>query len=232
MYLVALPFLKMKIGIITSLQHDFIYTNIFEAFTSYITLAFITTVYLLLPLFLYLIFGFFKLGLFSYEKNHISFLLRISFGLYIIAIFFLYLFILPLIFKFFLSFEEVTKTTFFTLKLEQKLIDFVFLILQFFTLFVLLFQIPIIFIYLLKQNIINFSFLKKNRRVFIVSIFIVSCFLSPPDLISLLVIATPLCTCFEIILFLLQIKESYKSLKLELRRLLEWKEVNFYIKKF
>jgi len=211
MYLVAFPFLKLKTGLITSLQHDFIYTNIFEAFTSYLTLAFIITIYLVLPLFLYSLFEFLKLGLFAYEKNYIGFLLRVSLILYIIAIFFIYMLFFPLIFKFFLSFEEVTKTFFFTLKLEQKLIDFVFLILHFSTIFILLFQIPLIIVYLLKQNFISFTFLKNNRRFFIISIFIVSCLLSPPDLISLLIIAMPICVCFEIILFLFQVQHSYKK---------------------
>jgi Sec-independent protein secretion pathway component TatC len=72
MYLLAEPFLRHQSKRLYIFETDFIFTNIFEAFSSYITISFIVTIYIMLPFCSYIIFGFVQVGLFFYEKNLIN----------------------------------------------------------------------------------------------------------------------------------------------------------------
>jgi sec-independent protein translocase protein TatC len=213
MYLLALPFIMYKSKELNTFETDFIFTNIFEAFYSYIIISFIVAFYIMLPFCLYIILGFIQVGLFLYEKCFLNIFLIKIFILSLLAICFLYNIFLPLTFKFFLNFEELIKTTFFTLKLEQKIIDYVYFTLSIYLLVILGFQFPLVIYYLLKYEFISFLFLKENRRFFIISFFVVGCLLSPPDLYTLLILTIPLAICFETIFFSFQIKESYNLKK-------------------
>jgi sec-independent protein translocase protein TatC len=211
MYLLALPFIRYKSKGFNIFETDFIFTSIFEAFYSYITISFIVSFYIMLPLFIYTILGFIQVGLFLYEKHLLSTLISNILILSVLAIFFIYSIFLPLTFKFFLNFEELIKTPLFTLKLEQKITDYVYLTLSIYVLVILGFQFPLIIYYLLKYECISFFYIKKKRRFFIITFFLLGCLLSTPDLYSLLLITIPLLILFEINFFFFQIKESYKK---------------------
>ena len=215
-YMLTLPFLKLKKLNLISNQTDFIFTNIFEAFSSYIFLSLIITVYLLLPIIIYSSFSFFKSGLIKHEKIYIAFIIKLFLVCSILSIIFTHKAFLPLILKFFLSFEELIKTNLFTLKLEPKILDYLYMIINFNLGFTIIFQIPLILFLLLNQNFINLKFLEKNRKFFLITFIIVGGLFSPPDLYAQLLIAVPLSSFFEFILFFSYIKNHYKK-----RRLLE-----------
>jgi Sec-independent protein secretion pathway component TatC len=126
-YLSAFSFLKYKLKNFF-FQTDFIFTNILEAFYSYLVMAVATSLYVTLPIFLYTTISFIQIGLFLYEKEQIYILIGNMVILFLLSLCFFYKFLLPSIFIFFLNFEEINKKSFFTLKLEQKIIDYIYFI--------------------------------------------------------------------------------------------------------
>ncbi|MFD0962569.1 twin-arginine translocase subunit TatC [Pseudofulvibacter geojedonensis] len=62
----------------------------------------------------------------------------------------------------------------------------------------LLFELPIIIYFLTKIGLVTPEFLKKNRKVALVLILIVSAIITPPDLASQIVVAIPVMILYEI----------------------------------
>lgn len=212
-YMFMLPFLNIKKVDSILYQSDFIFTNVSEAFSSYILVSFIVTIYLLLPLILYSCFSFLKSGLTKHEKNSLAFIINFFLFCCILSIVFTHQIFLPLMLKFFLSFEELVKTNLFTLKLEPKILDFLYMTVRFVFWFMLVFQMPFSLFFFLNQNLINLNLLEKNRKLFLLTFVIIGGFLSPPDVYTQLLIALPLCLFFEFILFLSYIKKLYNISK-------------------
>nr|YP_009476624.1 TatC [Chroomonas placoidea]AVM81117.1 TatC [Chroomonas placoidea] len=211
-YILTLPFLQIK-KVNTNLnQSDFIFTNIFEAFSSYVLVSFVTTIYLLLPVISYSCFAFLKSGLMKHEQKYTIFMIKLFLLCCSLALLFTHQIFLPFILNFFLSFEELVKTNLFTLKLEPKILDYLCMIINSFFLFTLIFQIPFSLFLLLNQNLINVYFLEKNRKSFLIISVIAGGVLTPPDICTQLIIALPLCLFFEFILLLSYMKKLYEKL--------------------
>ena len=207
MYLIALPFLSTKN---ITFEYDFI-SNISEIFVSYVNLGFFITIFVNLPFLLYHLFKFLKTGLFFFEQKQLYFFFKCSLVSVFLSGIFLYFLFWPLMLHFFVSFETLALSSkaLFTVKLEQRIQDYVYLIVSSGILFLVCFQLPIVCLFLLKNKFLTRSFLKQNRKILIILSFLVGLLLSPPDVFSLLIIAIPLTCSFEIIIMFLQFQASY-----------------------
>lgn len=203
-YLFTLPFLKISKKSI--FESDFIFTNIFEAFSSYIYICLIVSLCAAIPFFIYITFSFFKVGLLNHEKKQLISFIRFFLIWSSISIILVYEIFLPFIFKFFLSFQNTEQTMFFTLKLEARIINYVIQMSTFLLFGIIFCQIPNLLMYLLKKNMITAHFLKTNRRMTFICCLIIGCLLSPPDIYSQLCVALPLFICIEVTLFFAYIK--------------------------
>lgn len=207
-YIISNPFLQSKINRFHIIEKDFICTNIFEVFYTYILISFILALCLIIPVTMYILLDFFKIGLYSYEKKSLIQFLWLSFVLVLFTFIFIYVIVLPIFFSFFLNFEDIT-TTYYTVKFEQKLIDYIYLTIDLFLTFLILSQLPLIVFCCLALNLISFKVLKSNRRLFIFISFIVGCLLSTPELTTLLLISFPLIISFELVCWFFELKTVY-----------------------
>ncbi len=62
----------------------------------------------------------------------------------------------------------------------------------------IIFQFPLLMFFFVKIGLLKISTITKNRKIIIVVIFIISAFATPPDLLSLFVVAIPFYVLFEI----------------------------------
>lgn len=76
----------------------------------------------------------------------------------------------------------------------------------------LAFQMPLVIFFLAKIGIVTVSFLRKNRRYAIVVILIVAAIITPPDVISQIVVTLPLWLLYEISILLTGRVEKEKLL--------------------
>jgi sec-independent protein translocase protein TatC len=60
------------------------------------------------------------------------------------------------------------------------------------------FQLPIVLIILVRIGVISIESLRKNRKYMMVGIFVMAAVLTPPDLISQVLLAVPLLGLYEI----------------------------------
>jgi sec-independent protein translocase protein TatC len=77
----------------------------------------------------------------------------------------------------------------------------------------LAFQMPLVIFFLAKIGIVTGSFLRKNRRYAIVVILIVAAIITPPDVISQIVVTVPLWLLYEISIVLASKVEKQKALE-------------------
>ena len=60
------------------------------------------------------------------------------------------------------------------------------------------FEVPVVVVVLVRMGLVSLDKLKEVRRYFIVVAFVVSAIVTPPDVLSQIMLAVPLCLLYEI----------------------------------
>lgn len=181
-------------------QKHMIYTNLTEIFFSYLSLAYYMALFLAIPFFACQIYIFIAPGLYKNEKKAFIPFLIFSPILFALGVIFVYYIILPLAWKFFLSFEAHNIGSL-PVKLEAKVSEYLALVINMMLSFGIAFQMPIILALLAKLGIITEQNLREKRRFAIVLIFILAAALTPPDAISQIGLAIPMLILYELSIF-------------------------------
>ena len=145
-----------------------------------------------LPYIFYQIWAFLAPGLLEKERKYaipVIFLATISF---IVGASFAYYIIIPLALEFFMSMAPAT--------IENNIaLDFyIGFLLRLIIVFGVVFELPMVSLFLTKLGILTPAFLKKYRRYAIVIFFIMAAVLTPPDPTTQVLLAVPLLVLYEI----------------------------------
>lgn len=170
---------------------ELVYTTPSELLTVYIQLSLILAVTICSPITVYQVWAFIEKGLYEKEKKAILFTLIFGVVFFIIGVAFCYFMVLPTTLEFFvrIAIEEVS-----SMLSIQSYVSFVNMMLLAFG---LVFEMPVIIFLLSKLGIIKPEFLKKNRGIIIVAIFIFAAIITPPDIISQLMLGIPMVILLE-----------------------------------
>lgn len=145
-----------------------------------------------LPLIFFQIWKFIGPGLYKKEKVFILSASIFSFGLFLAALFFVYLILFPNIFRFFI----VTAPG--NVDLMIDISQYLEMILALFFAFGIAFQIPIILITIVKFKLISISKINSNRAYIYIGSFIFAAIFTPPDVLSQFLLAVPVIFLFEL----------------------------------
>ena len=153
------------------------------------------SVVLAVPFILYQAWAFIAPGLYRHERRLVFPILVSSTLLFYIGMAFAYFVVFPLVFGFFTSIapEGVAVMTDI-----GKYLDFVILI---FLAFGVAFEVPIVTVVLVKMGLASAESLAKKRPYVIVAAFVIGMFLTPPDVVSQIMLAVPVWLLFELGLF-------------------------------
>ncbi len=173
--------------------------SLYEAFFSKLMFSFFSGIFLAIPIGILLLWNFIKNALYSKEKKEISLLLAFTAILFYAGFAIAFFIIFPFAVKFFLSFGNNIILP--VLSVKNYIIFFLSLC---FT-FGIIFQLPIIFIYLSYKGLITTSLLESKRKEFIVIVFILAAIITPPDIFTQLFVALPFIITFEISLVIAKI---------------------------
>jgi len=166
-------------------------TEVITPFTAPMKLAIFTALIALIPYFLYQGWAFVKPGLYRNEKRTLLPIILLSTALFYTGMVFAHLFVCPLALSFFMAIapKGVTVMTDMSHYLD-------FILVMYFA-FGGAFQVPIITFLLIHFGITSVEALKKHRPYIIVAAFIIGMLLTPPDVISQILLAVPLLGLFE-----------------------------------
>jgi sec-independent protein translocase protein TatC len=176
-----------------------IFTSVAEAFFTYMKVAFIAGLILASPFVLYQVWAFVAPGLYRHEKKYvIPFVLAGSF-FFAIGILFAYYVALPVGFKFLLGFA----TDF--IKPMPSMKEYLSFSIKFLLAFGLIFEFPVVLVLLARIGVIDAKTLARQRKYAILLIFIFAAILTPPDIISQVILALPMIGLYELSILLSRI---------------------------
>lgn len=146
---------------------------------------------LAMPFIIYQIWSFVRPALYEKERHLAIPLLLGSICLFYIGIAFAYFITLPAILHFFISVspDSVAPMT--------DINSYLSFCLKLFLVFGLTFEIPIVTLVLILIGVVSTQTLVKKRRFIIVGCFFVAMFVTPPDALSMLMLAVPMWLLFE-----------------------------------
>ena len=156
------------------------------------TIAFIGGIIISVPVITYQIWKFIEPGLYANEKGFVLPLVVFSFFSFCSGLFFSYKVLVPYCLNFFagLSGENVLNN--FSINHYFSFITWLLLGCG------IVFQLPVISFLLSTIGVLTPAFMRHYRRHSIVAIFIVSSFITPPDPVSMVVMALPLIILYEL----------------------------------
>jgi sec-independent protein translocase protein TatC len=169
-----------------------IFTSVAEAFFTYMKVAFIAGLILASPFVLYQVWAFVAPGLYQKEKRYvIPFVLGGSL-FFAMGILFGYYVALPIVFRFLIGYA----TDF--IKPMPSMKEYLSFSIKFLLIFGLVFEFPVVLVLLTKIGVINAKMLARQRKYAILLIFIFAAVMTPPDLISQVLMALPLMGLYEL----------------------------------
>lgn len=148
------------------------------------------------PFVLYQAWCFIAPGLYAHEKRLGLPLVVGSTVLFLAGMAFCYFFVFGTVFKFIAQFAPKSITP--APDIEQYLA----FVMSMFLAFGITFEVPVIVIVLVKLGIVDVAKLKEARPYVIVGAFVIAAVVTPPDVVSQLMLAVPMCLLYELGIFL------------------------------
>ena len=175
-----------------------IFTALYEAFFTYLKVAFFGAVFFSFPIWATQLWLFVAPGLYRSEKRAVLPFIIASPFLFLLGAALAYYFIFPLAWHFFISFETPAGAGSVPIQLEAKVSEYLSLVMHMILAFGFAFQMPVLLTLLCKVGILNVDSLRKGRRYAIVGMFVLAAIITPPDVISQIGLAVPLILLYEI----------------------------------
>jgi len=171
---------------------EIIYTALTESFSVQAKASFVAGFILAAPVVLWQIWSFIIPALYKKERMMFTVLYLVAIVLFAVGVVFAYTIVFNMAVRFFLVTGENLATPMISI---AKYVDFLF---SFILPFGVIFELPIAIIVLVKAELITVETLKKYRKYVIFVIFILAAVLTPPDVVSQVMLAMPLVVLYEV----------------------------------
>jgi sec-independent protein translocase protein TatC len=174
-------------------------------FIAHLKIAFFGGIILSFPFIAYQIWGFIAPGLYQKEKRYGASFIVVGSLLFAIGILFSYFVVFPMAFKFLMTYGGGVDKPMITI--ERYLSFFVTTSVGFGAAF----ELPLILVMLGMFGIVNQKLLREKRRYAVMAIAIVCAVITPPDLLSMVLMLVPMWLLYEISIVLVGIFERKKA---------------------
>lgn len=171
---------------------DMIATELSSQFISHITTSIYLGCLIASPYILYELFRFVLPALNENERKYSLLIVVIIYTLFLIGVLMSYFIIFPISFRFLGTYNVADKVNT-MITLSSYITSFISLTLV----MGVVFQLPIIIYILAKMNIINTQLLSKYRKYVFFIIAVISAIITPPDVMTCILVTIPLCALYE-----------------------------------
>ena len=185
--ILAAPLLKMMPP-----GGSLIFISVAEAFFTYMKVAFIGGLILASPFVLYQIWAFVAPGLYRNEKRYVIPFILAGSCFFALGILFGYYVAIPVGFKFLLGYATDL------IKPMPSMKEYLSFSIKFLLAFGIVFEFPVVLVLLARIGVVRAETLAKKRKYAILLIFVFAAVMTPPDLISQVLMALPLIGLYEL----------------------------------
>lgn len=166
-------------------------TGVITPFLIPVKVTLLVAFLLALPVVLYQAWAFIAPGLYEHEKRLIAPLVVSSSILFITGVAFCYFFVFGVIFKFINQFAPAS------IMVAPDIESYFSFVMTMFIAFGITFEVPVVVVVLVRMGWVSVEKLKEFRPYVIVGAFVIAAVVTPPDVMSQLLLAVPLCLLFE-----------------------------------
>lgn len=174
-------------------------TSVISPFMVPLKILLMSAFLLALPFVLWQIWAFVAPGLYSHEKKLVLPLVISSTLLFFVGVAFCYYLVFGQVFAFIQSFAPKSITA------APDIEAYLSFVLSMFLAFGMAFEVPIAVVVLARMGIVSVQKLREFRGYFIVLAFVVAAVVTPPDVVSQLSLAVPMCLLYEVGIWAAQI---------------------------
>ncbi len=176
-------------------QGRLVYTKLYEAFFVQLKVAMFGAFFISFPITANQLWAFIAPGLYSKEKRALRPFLLATPVLFVSGAAFAYYLVMPTAFHFFLNFQGLTGGI--EVEALPSIDSYLGLVMQFILAFGISFLLPVLVMLLNRAGIVSRAQLVGARRYVIVGAVAVAAVITPPDVISQIMLAIPLCLLYE-----------------------------------
>jgi sec-independent protein translocase protein TatC len=169
-----------------------IYTGLHEAFVTYLKVAFLAGVGLASPVIIYQLWRFIAPGLYERERSALLPIVFFSSFFFIGGALFGYFVVFPYGFKFFLGFTTEH------IEAMPRVREYLSFAAKILFAFGVVFEMPLFTFFLAKLGIVDAQMLRRKQKYSLLLIFTFAALLTPPDVVTQLMMAGPLLVLYEI----------------------------------
>jgi sec-independent protein translocase protein TatC len=166
-------------------------TNVISPFIVPLKITLLGAFLLALPVVLYQVWAFVAPGLYMHEKKLVLPLVISSTVLFFVGVAFCYFFVFGQVFRFIQNFAPKSITA------APDIEAYLSFVMTMFIAFGAAFEVPIVVVVLARMGLVSIDKLKGFRSYFVVLAFIVAAIITPPDIVSQLALAIPMCLLYE-----------------------------------
>jgi sec-independent protein translocase protein TatC len=173
-----------------------VFISVAEAFFTYMKVAFVAGLILASPFVLYQIWAFVAPGLYQKEKKYVVPFVLGGTVFFALGVLFGYFVALPVGFKFLLGYA----TDF--IKPMPSMKEYLSFSIKFLLAFGLVFEFPVVLVLLSRIGVVDARTLARQRKYAILLIFVFAAVLTPPDIVSQVIVALPMIGLYELSILL------------------------------
>ena len=194
---ICLSFAPQIVTLLTDMGQRYNYVYVYiapqELFLVYMNVALVGAVVACFPVLAYQIYAFCSPGLSGKERGYISGSLIAGGLCFLAGVAFAYFISLPFMLRFLIQFTGQVDVSA-SISIQQ----YVSFLLTVFVIFGLVFELPVVSVLLTGLGLVRAEWLVKGRKVMIVIIFILAAIITPPDIVSQIMVAVPMLALYEI----------------------------------
>ena len=146
-----------------------------------------------LPVVMYQLWAFIAPGLYLHERKLILPLVVSSYTLFLIGMAFAYFLVFPTVFKFMASYNAPLGA-----EMSTDIDNYLSFAMTTFLAFGITFEVPVVVVVLVRMGMVSLAKLREIRPYVIVGAFVVSAIVTPPDVLSQLLLAVPMTLLYEL----------------------------------
>jgi len=173
-------------------NNKIIFTGLPEAFFTYLKVSLLAGIILSIPVIMYQFWMFIAPGLYKHERRMILPAVFLSSFFFIAGALFGYFLVFPFGFQFFLSFSSEH------IQALPSMKEYLAFSSKLLIAFGLVFELPLFIVLLSRMGLVTVPFLQNNRKYAILIFFIFSAIITPPDVVTQIMMALPLMVLYEI----------------------------------